>query len=312
MATVAGLGLSLVACSAGGPPTTNGGQATSRRGSSTGGGGETGGNGSTTGGQGACNPSPGSCPPPGTHAPLDNCPGQVELVANLVDFDFASSSEPVICPIILTDLYNPDLSVTTDLCGYIRYCIAAGTQISFSAQVAGYIPVNFATMVVQDSSQIPDTPGIPMAKTSLLSQLPTFLPNADPSDAMVIVEVQAVDPSPNPDAGPDAQACANPEGWQVWLEDASGDPIDAGMAYLINDTLDPSSTHTDSNGFVFFYNVDPSVQTVSPRGYRQRDALPDGGSRCGNPENGPPLGFTGRVPIIGGDLSVIPYLVGPN
>jgi hypothetical protein len=238
-------------------------------------------------------------------------PGLVELVANLVDFNFTTSSQPITCPILLTDLLNPALSVATDLCGYIRYCVMPSTEISFSAQVSGYVPVNFATIVVAQSTQV--TPGIPMARKSILSQLPNFLPNVDTSDAMVIVEVQPVDPSPRPDAGVAAQDCANPEGWTIWLVDSSGNTVDAGSAYLAGPTLDPAAPYTDPTGFAFFYNLDPAVQSVSPRGHRMRDApLPDGGPLCGNPESGPPLGFTGSVPLISGDLSVIPYLVGPN
>jgi len=308
-----GLCLALAACSPGGPPAGNGigGVATSRRNSSTGTGGTAGSGGSTTAGPGECNASPGSCPPPGTPAALNNCQSdQVELVANLVDSNFVSSSVDITCPILLTDVYNPSLSVTTDLCGYIRYCVAPGTQISFSAQVDNYVTVNFATLVVTESTQV--LPAIRMAKGALVNQLSTYLPDLDPGLAMVVVEVQPVNPSPKSDAGLAGQACANPQGWQVWLDDSSGDPVDAGIAYVVNDTLDPTAGGTDPSGFVLFYNVDPNLKTVQPRGYRARDKLPDGGALCGNPEGNPPLGFTGSVPISGGDLSVIPYVEGPN
>jgi hypothetical protein len=305
-----GLCLALGACAPGGPPSNNGGVATSRRSGSTGGA-STGGSGTTSGGQNSCNANPGSCPAPETLEPLDDCSGdQVELVANLVDFNFTSNSEPITCPILLTDIDNPNLSVSTDLCGYIRYCVASGTQISFLAQVNGYIPLSFATVDVMQSTQI--LQGIPMAKSALLSQLSTFLPNANTSDGMVIVEVQPVNPSPSSDAGVAGQACANKQGWELWLVDSSGDYVDAGVAYLVNDTLDPTAGGTDPTGFAFFYNVDPGLQTVQPRGYRARDTLSDGGALCGNPESGPPLGFTGSVALLGGDLSVIPYVEGPN
>jgi hypothetical protein len=312
-AGVAALGLAFVTCCSSGPPSSGGGiggQGTSRRASSTGGAG-TGGSGSTSGGSASCNASPGSCPAPDTVEPLNDCSGgQVELVANLVDFNFTSTSEPITCPIRLTNLINPSLSVSTDLCGYIRYCVTPGTEVSFQASVNGYIPMNFATLVVGQSTQI--QPGIPMARSALQAQLPTFLPNANTSDAMVIVEVQPENPSPKSDAGVAGQACANKQGWALWLVDANGDFVDAGLAYLVNDTLDPTATGTDPTGFAFFYNVDPGLQTVQPRGARARDKLPDGGVLCGNPESAPPLGFTGSVPVLGGDLSVIPYVEGPN
>ena len=269
------------------------------------------GGGSTTAGPNGCNASPGSCPPPGTLAPLNNCPsGQVELVANLVDSNFVSSSEDITCPILLTDVYNPSLSVTTDLCGYIRYCVAPGTQISFSAQVGNYVTLNFATLVVTESTQV--LPAIPMAKEALVNQISNYLPDLNPDLAMVVVEVQPVSSNPKSDAGLAGQACASPQGWQVWLEDSSGDPVDAGIAYVFDDTLDPTAGVTDPTGFVLFYNVDFNLKTVQPRGYRARDKLPDGGALCGNPESNPPLGFTGSVPIREGQLSVIPYLEGPN
>ncbi len=291
------------------------GTATSRRGSSSGGtGGTGGGNGSTSGGQGVCNNNPGSCPPPGTRDPLGECQtGQLELVANLVDFNFTTNSSAVTCPIVLSDVADPGLSVTTDLCGYIRYCVAPETEISFIAKVNGYVPLHFATLIVDQSAQIPNLPGIPMAKNALLDGLTTFLPNADTkSHAMVIVDIQPVIPSPQSDAGYAAQACASKQGWTIWLVDSSGDPVDAGIAYLVNDTLDPTAGGTDPTGFVFFYNIDPGLGTVQPRGYRARDALSDGGVLCGNPESGPPLGFTGSVPLAQSELSVIPYVEGPN
>jgi hypothetical protein len=312
-----GLGLSLglalgPACCPGGPPPSNGGAGTSRRTSSSSGtGGTAAGSGSTTGGPGSCNAYPGSCPPPGTLAPLDNCRSdQVELVANLVDSNFANSSEDITCPILLTDVYDAKLSVSTDLCGYIRYCVAPGTQISFSAQVDAYLTVNFATLVVSQSTQV--LPGVPMAKTALLNDLRMYLPDIDTSLPMVVVEVQPVNPSPGPGAGQAAQRCASAEGWAVWLVDSSGGQVDAGIAYLNGNTLDTTAGKTDPTGFVLFYNVDPGLQTVQPRALRPRDLLPDGGVWCGNPEGRPPLGFIGSVPIGPNEVSVIPYIEGPN
>jgi hypothetical protein len=256
-----------------------------------------------------CNQNPGGCPPADVPDPLDLCgAGQVELVANLVDF--VSGEGPISCPITLTDVYNPALSATTDLCGYIRYCVAPGTQISFSAQVSGYIPMDFATVQLTQSTQIPNRPGIPMANSGFLTVLKNLLPNADPSAAMVVIQVQPLDPTPSPEAGVDAQACADKAGWQLWLVDPQGDVVDAGLAYLVNDTLNPSALSTDTTGYAFFYNLDPAAMTVQPRGLRPRDLLSDGGVRCVNPEVGPPLELTGSVPVSGSVLSVIPYVVG--
>ncbi len=127
-----GLGLGLVACSQVLPPPSNGGVATNRGSAGSGTGGTAAGSGSTTGDPGSCNANPGSCPPPGTLEALNNCRSdQVELEANLVGSNFANSSEPITCPILLTDVYNPSLSATTNLCGYVRYCVAPETQISF-------------------------------------------------------------------------------------------------------------------------------------------------------------------------------------
>ncbi len=98
----------------------------------------------------------------------------------------------------------------------------------------------------------------------------------------------------------------------MWLVDSSGDPVDAGIAYLNDDTLDPSAGKTDRSGFVLFYNLGMGLQTVQPRAYRARDLLPDGGAWCGNPEGRPPLGFTGSVPVREMELSVIPYVEGAN
>src|SRR4029077_14860666 len=123
------------------------------------------------------------------------------------------------------------------LCGYIRYCVAPGTEISFTANVNGYVPLHFASLIVNQSVQLPNLPGIPMAKDVLRSDLTTFLSDADPNGhAMVIVQIQPVNPSPLPDAGPAAQACASKQTWALWLEDSPGAPVDAGVAYLNNST----------------------------------------------------------------------------
>ena len=305
----AGLCLGLLACTNGGLYQLQdggaGAGATGRSASasgSTGGSGTSGGS-STSGGQQSCNPYADNCPGFGSVDPLAACSdGQLELVANLVQFNFQSGTQPITCQIVLTDFFNPGLSVKTDLCGYIRYCVAAGTQVSFTAHVSGFVDVNFATLVVNQSVQIPDRPGIPMVKSTIIESINQVLPGADTSQAMVIVNVQPLD----------LQSCDDKSGWTLGLVDGQGNSVDAGVAYVISSTPDPAASATDISGIVFFYNIDPTLGVVQPRGFKAGNALADGGVICANPENGPPFGFTGSVPLEGGDVSVIPFVVAPS
>ena len=270
---------------------------------STGTGTAVGGSAAASGGSSGTCGSVSNCPAEGTVLPLTDCGdgGLVEIIANLVDF---TQQEDLTCPVSITDFNNEQFSSVPDDCGYVRLCVAPGTQLSMSLNVNGYLPLLFATIDAQASGQIPNLPGVPLLTSGLLGLLVNGLPDYDPTAPIVLASIY---PHNFQEAGAEPTgACATRGGYTLWLVDQDGGTVDAGLCYSSYTGTCLKETSAQG-GFALFYNLDPSTGPVSVRADSAVDD--DAGTVCPNLESSLPWQLTGFVYLQNQTISYLPYIV---
>lgn len=279
----------------------------SSTGSSTGAtsGGATTGTGASTGSSGSASATTGGpqdCPLSGTELSLTDCDGgYIEIITNLVQYAKHGNPPPQ-SPVVVMDINNGAATATSDSCGYVRVCAPSGSDVSMSLNVTGYEPLVFATVQANTSTQIPNSPGLPLLPQDTVATLllSAALPY-NPDLAVVLASIYPHDFDGGWGAAPSGP-CSNKAGWVISLEQLDGGLVDSNVCYT--DLVTCLATgYTASNGFVLFYNIDPAVGQVQITAYQ------DAGIDCENPEEALPWELTGSVYLLNGYISYVPYIV---
>jgi hypothetical protein len=167
------------------------------------------------------------------------------------------------------------------------------SPFSIQASAALYPPTYYAELINTSVGYLAQMPAI---SSSSLAAFGTFFPGGFESNAAaVLVKLTG------------AGACRTQQtGWTFQVALPDGGPVPDGgydLIYLGSSGLpDPTATETSMTGAALIYNIDPSISDfldVTPMG-------PDGGD-C--PPTNASVGFTGRVFIIGGAVTIDPVLL---
>jgi hypothetical protein len=176
--------------------------------------------------------------------------------------------------------------------GNFAICLPSGSPFSIQIQAASYPTTYYAEMLDPSSGGFAQMAMLSNGEIQAFGGL--FPGGENPNTALVVAKMTGDVCFPNLGgwtfdlALPDGGAIAD-GGYQLIYLDSSGVP-------------DPTNTVTSSKGAALFYNLDPSLS-----GFLTLTATtPDAGS-CQIINMG--LGFTGRIFVAGGSITVVPFLL---
>jgi hypothetical protein len=183
-------------------------------------------------------------------------------------------------------------AATSSSDGNFALCLPTGSPFTIQIQAAGYPTTYYAEMLDPAAGGFAQ---MAMLSTGDIQAFEGIFPGGDqPNTALVVAKLTGT-------------ACfTDLAGWTFDLALPDGGPLPDGGYQLIylgpTAVPDSSLTSTSSKGAALIYNLDPSLSSFLTLSAQ----TPDAGS-CQVINSG--LGFTGRIYVSGGSLTIDPFLL---